>query len=151
VTLDPEFDFIAVATDYLTEQGYREESVKQFFEQASDQVQASAQSLVRVPPKLERTLDRTDRDDLYVRVNVEDDDDVFDMFAKRLVYGMLLSFSLLTTGLLYTFSTLRAAVVAAAFSLVVAGLLYRSFRERSGIRATPQFTRQNLRQREERD
>ncbi|WP_440007188.1 ABC1 kinase family protein [Halomicrococcus sp. SG-WS-1] len=151
VTLDPEFDFIAVATDYLTEQGYREESIKQFLEQAGDEVQASAQSLVRVPPKLERTLDRTDRDDLYVRVNVEDDDDVFDLFAKRLVYGMLLSFSLLTTGILYTFSTLRAAIVAGAFTLVVAGLLYRSFRERRGIRATPQFTRQNLRQREERE
>ncbi|WP_327053228.1 ABC1 kinase family protein [Halomicrococcus gelatinilyticus] len=151
VTLDPDFDFISVATDYLTEQGYREESIRQFFEEAGDQVQASAQSVVRVPPKLERTLDRIDRDDMYVRVDVEDGNDVFALLAKRLVYGMLLSFSLLTAGLLFAFSTLQAAVAAGVLALVTAGLLYRSFRGRRGIRATPQFTRQNLREREERE
>ena len=34
VTLDEDFDFIAVATDYLTEQGYREESARQLVESA---------------------------------------------------------------------------------------------------------------------
>ncbi len=53
VTLDPDFDFIAVATEYLTEEGYREESIKQYVSETGDQLQASAQSLVRTPPKLE--------------------------------------------------------------------------------------------------
>ncbi|WP_458187520.1 ABC1 kinase family protein [Haladaptatus sp. NG-WS-4] len=151
VTLDPEFDFIAVATEYLTEQGYREESVKQYLSETGDQLQASAQSIVRTPPKLERALDRIDRDDLYARVAIQDDNDVFDLLAKRLIYGILLAFGGLTTAVLYVAEAFPAAAVSGLISLVVTGLLYRSFRKRRGIRATPQFTRQNLRERRERE
>jgi predicted unusual protein kinase regulating ubiquinone biosynthesis (AarF/ABC1/UbiB family) len=147
VTLDPEFDFIAVATEYLTEEGYREESIKKYVSETSDQLQASAQSLVRTPPKLERTLDKIDRDNLYARVSIEDDNDVFDLLAKRLIYGILLAFGGLTTAVLYAAEALPAAAVAGAISLIITLLLYRSFRKRRGIRATPQFTRQNLRER----
>ncbi len=148
VTLDPGFDFIAVATEYLTEEGYREESVKQYVSETSDQLQASAQSLVRTPPKLERALDRIDRDDLYARVSIEDDNDVFDLLAKRLIYGILLAFGGLTTAVLYVAEAFPAAAVAGLISLFVTFLLYRSFRKRRGIRTTPQFTRQNLRERD---
>jgi predicted unusual protein kinase regulating ubiquinone biosynthesis (AarF/ABC1/UbiB family) len=147
VTLDPGFDFIAVATDYLTEEGYREESIKKYVSETGDQLQASAQSLVRTPPKLERALDRIDRDDLYARVSIEDDNNVFDLLAKRLIYGILLAFGGLTTAVLYAAGAFPAAAVAGAISLFITVLLYRSFRKRRGIRATPQFTRQNLRDR----
>jgi ribosomal protein S13 len=40
-------------------------------------------------------------------------------------------------------------VVAAVLTLGVAFVLYRSFRKQRGIRAQPQFTRQNLRERDE--
>ncbi len=147
VTLDPEFDFIAVATDYLTDEGYREESIKKYVSETGDQLQASAQSLVRTPPKLERTLDKIDRDNLYARVSIEDDNDVFDLLAKRLIYGILLAFGGLTTAVLYAAEAFPAAAVAGVISLFITLLLYRSFRKRRGIRATPQFTRQNLRER----
>jgi predicted unusual protein kinase regulating ubiquinone biosynthesis (AarF/ABC1/UbiB family) len=149
VTLDPEFDFITVATEYLTEQGYREESVRQYVEQTGDQFQRTAQSLVRVPPKLEDALDRVDREDLHVRADIEDGNGVVDRLARRIVYGLVLATSVPTTAFLYVESDPIAAGVAGAFTAAVGAGLYRSFRKRRGIRATPQFTRQNLRQRRE--
>jgi predicted unusual protein kinase regulating ubiquinone biosynthesis (AarF/ABC1/UbiB family) len=147
VTLDPEFDFITVATDYLTEQGYREESIRRYAGEASDQIQQSVQSSVRVPPKLERTLDRIDRDDFYVRADVEDGNDVFALLAKRLVYGMMLASGAFSTAFLYATTEVEAAAVAAALSLGVAVALFRTFRKRKGTRVTPQFTRHEMRQR----
>ncbi|WP_135824113.1 ABC1 kinase family protein [Halorussus ruber] len=147
VTLDPDFDFISVATDYLTEQGYREESIKQFAEEAGDQIQRSVQSSVRVPPKLENTLDRIERDDFYVRADVEDGNNVFEKLAKRLVYGMLLASGAFSTAFLYALADVQSAAVAGVFSLAVAALLYRTFRSKKGTRVTPQFTRHEMRQR----
>ncbi|WP_135534721.1 ABC1 kinase family protein [Halostella pelagica] len=147
VTLDPDFDFISIATDYLTDQGYREESVRQYIDEAGDQVQQSVLSAVRAPPKLERALDRIDRENFHVRAEIEDSNDVFDTLAKRIVYGLLLTAGVLSTSVLYSFATVRSTAIAAAFSVGVALLLYRSFRSRKGIRTKPQFTRQNLKQR----
>jgi len=147
VTLDPDFDFISVATDYLTEQGYREESIKQFASETSDQIQRSIQSSVRVPPKLEDTLDRIDREDFYVRADVEDGNDVFEKLAKRLVYGMLLTAGVFSTAFLYALADVQSAAVAGTFSVGVAALLYKNFRGRKGTRVTPQFTRHEMRQR----
>ena len=145
VTLDPDFDFIEIATDYLRETGYIEEGVREFVEETGQQVRRSSQSLLRTPPKFERMLDRFDRDDFYIRADIEDSDDVFDRLAKRLIYGMVLSVGLASTAVLYPATYPTAA--AAAFSAFVALVLYRSFRKRRGIRARPQFTRQSMRQR----
>ena len=150
VTLDPEFDFISVATDYLTEEGYREESIKQFLEGAGDQVQQSARSLVTVPPKLERVLDRVERENVTVNVRVEDKNNVFDRLAKRIVYGFLLAVGILSTAILYAFPTpnnVIPPVIAALSTLPIAFLLWRSFRSKKGLRAKPQFTRQGMKER----
>ncbi len=145
LTLDPEFDFIAVATDYLAEQGYMEESARRILGQTADQVRRSTQSALRTPPKLERMLDRFDRDDFYVRADVEDSDRLLVALARRLVLGMLLSAGVLSTALLYAFAGVRPAAVAGALSAVVAVLLYWSFRRRRGIRAPPEeFTRRAM-------
>jgi predicted unusual protein kinase regulating ubiquinone biosynthesis (AarF/ABC1/UbiB family) len=149
VTLDPDFDFITVATDYLTEQGYREESIRQFAEETAEQFQRSTQSAVRIPPKLESALDRVEREDLHVRADLEDSNGVVDKLARRVVLGLVFATSVPTTALLYTEADLLAAGVMGAFTFAVGAGLYRSFRERSGVRATPQFTRQNLRERRE--
>jgi predicted unusual protein kinase regulating ubiquinone biosynthesis (AarF/ABC1/UbiB family) len=149
VTLDPDFDFISVATDYLTEQGYREESIRQYAEETAEQFQRSAQSAVRVPPKLENALDRVERDDFYVRADLEDGNGVVDRLARRVVLGLVLATSVPTTAFLYVSADLAATGVGAAFSLTVAFGLYRSFKKRRTIRTTPQFTRQNLRDRGE--
>ncbi|MFC3477218.1 ABC1 kinase family protein [Halobacterium litoreum] len=147
VTLDPDFDFISVATDFLTEQGYREESIKQFATQTAEQFQQSAQSAVRLPQKLDRALDRVEREDLHVRADLEDGNGVVDRLARRIVLGLVLATSVPTTALLYVTADLTATGVSAAFTGAVALALYRSFKKRRGIRTTPQFTRQSLRDR----
>ncbi|MGQ3411353.1 ABC1 kinase family protein [Natrinema sp. LN54] len=147
VTLDEDFDFISVATDYLTEQGYREESIRQYIDETGRQLRRTGESLTRLAPKAERALDRLDRDDLHVRIGVEDSADVFEDLAKRLVYGMLLTMSLFSMGVLYALEAPRASVVAAVFAVFVTIQLYRSFRSPTSIGTRPQFTRQNLRQR----
>jgi predicted unusual protein kinase regulating ubiquinone biosynthesis (AarF/ABC1/UbiB family) len=153
VTLDEDFDFISVATDYLTEQGYREESARKVIEGAGQQLQSTARSLFEVPPKLERVLDTVEREDLKVNVQVEDDSEVFDKLAVRILYSILLAVGSLSTAILYAFdSDPRPAAVAAVLTLPVVFLLYRSFRsKKSGISAQPQFTRQNLRKRREQE
>ncbi|WP_152043017.1 ABC1 kinase family protein [Salinigranum salinum] len=147
VTLDPDFDFIAVATDYLTEQGYREETIKRVVTETGQQVQETTRSLFRVPPKLERVLDTVERDDLTVNVRIEDRNDVLSKLARRIVYGVLLAVGVLSTAILYAFDGPEPAVVAAVATLPFVYLLYRSFKRKKGLKARPQFTRQNLRER----
>jgi len=115
VTLDEDFDFISTATDYLTEEGYREESIRQYIDETGRQLRRSGESLTRLAPKAERALDRLDRDDLYVRIGVEDKESVFDKLAKRLVYGMLLTMSLFSMGVLYALEAPCGSIVAAVF------------------------------------
>lgn len=149
VTLDQDFDFITVATDYLTEQGYREESIRQFVEGTAEDFQAAATSAVRVPPKLESALDRVEREDLHVRADLEDSNRVIDKLGRRVVLGLVLATSVPTTAFLYVTADLLSAGVSAGFTASVALALYRSFRRReSGLRASPQFTRQSLRERD---
>jgi predicted unusual protein kinase regulating ubiquinone biosynthesis (AarF/ABC1/UbiB family) len=147
VTLDPDFDFIAVATDYLSEEGYREETIKRLVTEGGEQVQRTTQALFRVPPKLERVLDTVERDDLTVNVRIEDRNDVLSKLARRIVYGVLLAVGVLSTAILYAFDGPEPASVAAVATLPFVYLLYRSFKRKKGLKARPQFTRQNLRQR----
>jgi predicted unusual protein kinase regulating ubiquinone biosynthesis (AarF/ABC1/UbiB family) len=149
VTLDPDFDFIEVATDYLGDQGYLEAGARQFVEDRVDELNQAARSSIRVPPKLEQTLDRIDRDSLVVQAELNDSNGVLDRLAKRLILGMFLAASALSTALLYIVDDVITAIVPAVISLFIVALLYRSFRKKRGIRAQPQFTRQSMRQRQE--
>jgi predicted unusual protein kinase regulating ubiquinone biosynthesis (AarF/ABC1/UbiB family) len=145
VTLDEDFDFITVATGYLREQGYFEETAREQLGKARKQVRDSAESVVRVPPKLEGVLDRIQRDNVTVGAEIEDPHDVFDDLAERLIYGMLLSAGLLSTAVLYALGDRIAALVAVLLTIPLFLLLYRSFRDPRTI-ATPQFTRQSMRE-----
>ena len=147
VTLDPDFDFIAVATEYLRENGFLEDSARQFVEDRAQEARQSVESVFRTPPKLESALDKVNRDKLAVDAKLVDERNVFDRLAKRLILGLLLTGSVLSTAILYAFSDPTAAIVPAVGSALVGVLLLLSFRSKSGIRATPQFTRQNLRER----
>ena len=148
VTLDQDFDFITVATDYLTEQGYREESIRQFVQGTAEDFQSAATSAVRVPPKLERALDKVEREDLLVRADLEDSNRVIDKLGRRVVLGLVLATSVPTTAFLYVSADVLAAGVSAGFTASVALALYRSFRGKKSLQASPQFTRQNLRDRD---
>ncbi|WP_350356169.1 ABC1 kinase family protein [Halorarius halobius] len=147
VTLDPDFDFIDVATTYLREEGYIEQGAREAIEEAGQQMNRTTQSLFRVPPKLEGVLDTMDRGELTVEIELPDDPPLARRLAARLIYGILLAFTAFSTVLLYAFATVEVAAVGAGATLLLVGLLWRSFRGQSGIRAKPQFTRQNLRQR----
>jgi predicted unusual protein kinase regulating ubiquinone biosynthesis (AarF/ABC1/UbiB family) len=147
VTLDENFDFISVATDYLVEQGYHEEGIRQFLEGRSEEVQDFTQAAVRTPPKLERALDGLNQGNLAVHADLDDTDGLFELLANRLIFGALLAAGVLSTALLYSFASPAATAIAVVFSVVVAGFLLRSFRTREGIQATPEFTRQSLQQR----
>jgi predicted unusual protein kinase regulating ubiquinone biosynthesis (AarF/ABC1/UbiB family) len=148
VTLDPEFDFISVATGYLREQGYLERGAREFVTDRVQEVGDAATSAVRVPPKLESTLDRMQRNDLRVKAELEDDNDYLDRLAKRLIFGMLFTAGTVSATLLYIFENLPAAVAAVVPTAVVGFLLYRSFTKNRGFSGQPQFTRQRMREQE---
>ena len=147
VTLDPDFDFIAVATDFLRDQGYVEETAREVIQARSAEFRDLGESLVRVPPKLEQTLDSVQRGDVTVQFELDDDEAALDRLAKRLILGGLLSATVVASAVLYAFSTPVATLVPLVIAVPVAVLLWRSFRSRRGIRARPQFTRQQMRKR----
>jgi predicted unusual protein kinase regulating ubiquinone biosynthesis (AarF/ABC1/UbiB family) len=148
VTLDPDFDFISVATDYLRESGYFEEGARQFVRDRATEFQDAARSAVRVPPKLESALDQVERESLTVQADIQDSDNHFDILARRIVLGLVLASGIVSTVFLSVFATLEITAAVGAGTTIVVLLLYRSFRKRRGIRAKPQFTRQQMRQRE---
>ena len=147
VTLDPDFDFIEVATDYLQEHGMVEAGVREYIEDRAREVRDAAESSIRVPPKLEHALDRVERENFHVRADIEDSKGNLALLARRLIAGMLLSTGALATTILYVFATLGAAAVSGALTVGIAVALWWSFRERRGVRAPPQFTRHQMRRR----
>jgi predicted unusual protein kinase regulating ubiquinone biosynthesis (AarF/ABC1/UbiB family) len=147
VTLDPDFDFIEVATDYLRSQGYIEESARGYIEDRATEARELGESLVRVPPKLEDTLDRANRGDITVQLELSNEERGLEKLAKRIVLGALLSATVVASAVLFAFSTPTATVVALVAAIPVAVLLLLSFRRRKTVRARPQFTRQQLRER----
>lgn len=150
VTLDADFDFIAVATAFLTERGYRAESFRQFVAETRSDIGEAALASLRIPPKFDAALNRLERGDIVVEAAVRDSNDVIDRLAKRVVYGLVLAAAIVSGAILYP-SDIRAAGVAWVLGGIALVLLYWSFREPRGIRARPQFTRQALRERRGRD
>jgi len=150
VTLDPEFDFISTATDYLQEEGYYERTARDLAENAGRQAQRTAEALFTVPPKADAVLDRANRGDLHVNVTIEDDTSVLDKLAMRIAYSVLLAVGVLSSTILYSFADeWRLALVVLALAVPLAIALYRSFRKKRGLRAKPQFTRQGMKKRRE--
>ena len=147
VTLAPDFDFIEVATSYLTEQGYREEGVKWAFEGVREDVWGASRAAVRVPPKLERTLDRIDRENVRIEAAIVDPAGHVDRLGRRIVYALLLAGGLIATALVYVDGGIQPAIAPAVLSVVIAVLLFRTMRRRRTYGPGPQFTRQSLRKR----
>ena len=148
VTLDPDFDFISVATGFLREEGYITAGVRNYVEDRANEVQDAAQSAVRIPPKLESVLDRVEREELTVRADIEDSDRLLATMTKRLILGMMLASTLFSTAFLYAEARPFTAAVAGVAVVVLGLSLWWSFRQKKGVRAEPQFTRQSMRERE---
>ncbi len=150
VTLDPEFDFISTATEYLKEEGYYEQTARNLAEDAGQQAQKTAEALFTVPPKADDFLDRANRGDLHVDVTIDDGSNVLDKLAMRIAYSVLLAVGVLSATILYSFAqSWRLAAVVLLLAAPLAVALYRSFRKKRGIRAKPQFTRQGMKKRRE--
>jgi len=148
VTLDPEFDFISTATEYLRDEGYYEQTARDLAEDAGRQVQRTTEALFTVPPKADEFLRQANRGDLHVDVTIEDDSNVLDKLAMRIAYSVLLAVGVLSATILYSFADAwRLAGIVLLLAVPLAIALYRSFRKRRGLRATPQFTRQGMKQR----
>jgi len=150
VTLDPEFDFISTATEYLKDEGYYEQTARDLAEDAGRQAQRTAEALFTVPPKADDFLERANRGDLHVDVTIEDDSNVLDKLAMRIAYSVLLAVGVLSATILYSFADAwRLAGVVLLLAVPLAIALYRSFRKKRGLRTTPQFTRQGMKNRRE--
>ena len=150
VTLDPEFDFISTATEYLRDEGYYEQTARDLAEDAGRQIQRTTEALFTVPPKADEFLKRANRGDIHVDVTIEDDSNVLDKLAMRIAYSVLLAVGVLSATILYSFADAwRLAGVVLLLAVPLAVALYRSFRKKRGLRATPQFTRQGMKQRRE--
>ncbi len=148
VTLDPDFDFITVATSYLGEQGYIEEGVREYIGDRGREFREASEATIRIPPKLESVLDRAERDSLHVKAELEDDRKYFDLLARRLVLGIVLGAGIVSTTVLYVAGELAVSAVFAVGTLFCALVVYRSFSKSRTISGKPQFTRQRMRQRE---
>ena len=152
VTLDPDFDFISVATDFLREEGYIAAGVRNYVEDRATEVSDAAQSAVRIPPKLESVLDRVEREELQVEADIQDSDRLLATMTKRLILGMILASTVFSTAFLYAEAATTVAAVAGAGVIVVSLSLWWSFRSKKSVRASPQFTRQSMREQDaERD
>ena len=149
VTLDADFDFISVATDYLGAQGYIEEGARQYVADRGAEIRDAASASVRIPPKLESALDHVERGSLEVNADLQDPAGHFDELAKRVVLGLVFGAGVVSTTILYALVSQLSAGLAGVLTLGVGAVLYRSFRRSKLIQAQPQFTRQRMRERDD--
>jgi predicted unusual protein kinase regulating ubiquinone biosynthesis (AarF/ABC1/UbiB family) len=147
VALDPEFDFIDASQKYFRAEGYFEEGARQFVTDRAEDVGAAVGASVRVPPKLESTLDRMNRDDLRVDAALRDPEDQFERLARRVVLGLVFAAGIVSTTLLSVAASTVQTLLAAGATAVVGFFLYRSFQTGLTLYAESdaQFTRQRLR------
>ncbi len=151
VALDPEFDFVDAAQTYFTREGYIQDGARQYVRNRGEDVRTAAAASVRVPPKLESTLDRIDRDDLRVDAALRDPEDHFERLARRMVLGVVFAAGIVSTTVLAVTAPPLAAVGAGVGTAIVGFLLYRSFQ--TGVTlysdSDAQFTRQRLREQDQ--
>ena len=148
VTLDPNFDFIDVASTYLTEEGYREESIRTVLEETREDLTDAVRASIDVPPKLDSALDRVERESLTVQAEIRDDEAVIEQLGKRLILGMIMAAGIPTTAILAVNDTGRAVWVGVAITVIAGLWLVRSYTRREGIRTPQEMTGQYLGERQ---
>jgi predicted unusual protein kinase regulating ubiquinone biosynthesis (AarF/ABC1/UbiB family) len=148
-TLDPDFDFIEVITEYVADQ-QRTEAGKAIGAEIRDTIAEGGRSLVTGGPRAEDALDRADRGDLHLRTVLADSDDLLRRMARRLLLGIAVAAGVPLAAFLYLAGGVQPAAVAAGATTVVAAALAWSFRRGGGPQfGTPQFTRNEMRKRQD--
>jgi predicted unusual protein kinase regulating ubiquinone biosynthesis (AarF/ABC1/UbiB family) len=148
-TLDPDFDFIEIITDYVMEQG-RSDAGEALREEIRETVTSGARSLVTTAPRAERALDIAQRGELTLETVLRDGDDIARRMAMRLLVGFVAAAGIPVAAFFYTDATLPPTALALGVTAVALGVLGWSFRRsRTSRLGRPQFTRHEMRRREE--
>jgi predicted unusual protein kinase regulating ubiquinone biosynthesis (AarF/ABC1/UbiB family) len=149
-TLDPEFDFIDVITDYVRERQGLEGGrrlVEERLRANADQARRTAESTLRVPPRLEAGLDRANEEELAAILSFGNDERLARRLAARTVGAMVAGSGAVAAGILWAGQAVLAAQAVAVVTVLFAVFLWWRFRQKRGLQVTPQFTRQSMRQR----
>ena len=148
-TLDPDFDFIEIITDYVMAEGATEtgDAIR---EEIQATVTEGARSLVTSAPRAERALDIAERGELTLLTVLRDGDGLARTMALRLLVGFVAAAGIPVAAFFHVGATLPSTAVALAVTGVALVILGWSFRRssRSGL-GTPQFTRHEMRRRED--
>lgn len=72
-SIDPDFDFVAAAREFLIEHGHMESEIQELYDEVAAETRGSSWALLRTPQKLERTLDRVDDEQLVIQATMADD------------------------------------------------------------------------------
>ena len=157
-TLDPDFDFIEVITDYVMEQGIDGAADSgdgtglgsALREEIRETVTGGARSLVTTAPTLESALDTTQRGDLVVETLLRDGTGLARRMAGRLLLGFVAAAGVPVAAFFYAAASPESAAVAlVGTALSLAGLAWSFRRDRKQGFGTPQFTRHEMRRRDE--
>jgi predicted unusual protein kinase regulating ubiquinone biosynthesis (AarF/ABC1/UbiB family) len=148
-TLDPDFDFIEIITDYVMEQGETGtgEAIR---EEIQETATRAGRSLVTTAPKLEQALDLADREDLLLETVLRDSDGLARRIALRLLLGFVAAAGIPVAAFFYADATLPSMALALGVTVTALLLLAWSFRRNRGSSlGKPQFTRHEMRRRDE--
>lgn len=147
-TLDPDFDFIEIITDYVMEQGGADAGAA-IREEIQATVTRGARSLVTTAPRAERALDIAQRGELTLETVLRDGDGLARQMAQRLLLGFVAAAGIPVAAFFYVDATLPSTALALGVTGVSLAVLAWSFRRRGGRSlGTPQFTRHEMRQRD---
>jgi len=138
-TLDPEFDFIEIITDYVMSEGMADasEAVREEVQQA---VTSGARSLVRAAPKAEAALDTAQRGELLLETVLKDSDGLARSMAKRLLLGFVAAASVPVAAFFYAAASVQAAALTLGGTALALAVLAFSFRRRQRSLGKPKFT-----------
>ena len=148
-TLDPEFDFIEIITDYVMEEGAADagEAVR---EEIQRTVRRTAKSLVTGVPRTEAALDTVERENLVIDTLLADSSGHARRMTKRLLLGFVAAAGIPIAAFLYVTASIEATAITIGVTLLVLLVLRWSFRRRRGIGTSkPQFTRYEMRRGED--
>jgi predicted unusual protein kinase regulating ubiquinone biosynthesis (AarF/ABC1/UbiB family) len=149
-TLDEDFDFIAVVSDYVSEQGRSEENVQAVLDRLKDDAGGTLRGVARSPVGIDDVLTDLEGEAVTVEVDLTERNDPLDHLASRVVWGLLFAAGVLSTTVLVAFSDILAAQVTAVATVFVGVFFARAMRRGPrGLRLSPSFTRQNMRGRDD--
>ncbi|MDS0281674.1 ABC1 kinase family protein [Haloarcula onubensis] len=147
-TLDPDFDFIEIITDYVMEQG-QADAGDAIREEIQETVTRGARSLVTTAPRAERALDIAARSELTLATVLRDGDGLARRMAQRLLLGFVAAAGIPVAAFFYVDAALPPVALAMGVSgLSLVALVWSFRRSRGRTLATPQFTRHEMRRRE---